>query len=52
MGRFKKMTCEEVLEECERTLHRNRCPLKELRREMRQAKNYLGTVDWEELEDA
>lgn len=52
MGKTKRMRPDEVLEECERRLHVQRCPLKELRREMRHAKSYVGTVDWEELENA
>ena len=42
---------DKVLEEQERRLHIQRCPLKELKRELRQAKtDWLGTIDWEELE--
>lgn len=53
MGKTKRRTCEEVLQECERQLRTNRCPLKELRREIRQVrKNFEGIVDWEELDNA
>ena len=50
MGKTKKI--EKVLEECERRLYKQRCPVKELRKELRNANRYLGTVDWDELEDA
>lgn len=48
MGRKR---CEEVLEECERQLHRQRCNRKELRKELEKEKvRWLGTIDWEELD--
>ena len=50
MGKTRR--CERVLEECERQLRINREPLKDLRREMRNAKKFVGRVDWEDLEDA
>ena len=49
MGRTKR--CEKVLEECERQLRRQRCGKKELRRELEKEKvQWLGTIDWEELD--
>lgn len=48
---MRRKRCEEVLEECERQLHRQRCNRKELRKELEKEKvRWLGTIDWEELE--
>lgn len=48
---MRRKKCEEVLEECERRLHRQRCNRKELRQELEQEKvRWLGTIDWEELD--
>lgn len=47
----KNSKIEEALQEAENRLRINRMPLKDLRKEMRKAQKYVGTIDWEELQD-
>lgn len=46
----RRYTCEEVLEDCEKQLKRQRCGRKELRKELEKEKvKWLGTIDWSDL---